>query len=204
MHTRLYDFWKETEKESKCLICNEPRYKIDEGKGKKIPQKVLRYFPLAPRLQRLYASRKTASDMRWHKEKRSQEENVYRHPADALAWNEFDRNHEWFANDSRNVRLGLASDGFNPFGDMSSAYSMWPVMLVPYNLPPWKCMKQPFIYMSLLIPGPKSPRNDIDVYLRPLIDELKELWEVGVETYDVSTNETFQMHASLLWTINDF
>ena len=35
--------------------------------------------------------------------------------------------------------------------------SMWPVILVPYNLPPWKCMKEPFLMMSLLIPGPHSP-----------------------------------------------
>ena len=35
-----------------------------------------------------------------------------------------------------NVRLGLASDWFNPFGNMSTNNSVWPVVLVPYNLPP--------------------------------------------------------------------
>ena len=81
------------------------------------------------------------------------------------------------AHDIRNVRLGLATDGFNPFGLMSSTYSMWPVMVMPYNLPPWKCMIEPFMMMSLLIPGRNSLGKDIDVYLRPLIDELKDLWE---------------------------
>ena len=38
--------------------------------------------------------------------------------------------------------------------------------------------------LSLLIPGPHQPRNEIDIYLKPLVDELKELWEEGVETYD--------------------
>lgn len=52
--------------------------------------------------------------------------------------------------------------------------------------------------MSLLIPGPKSPGNDIDVYLRPLIDQLKELWEDGVETYDMSARETYRLHSALL------
>ncbi|XP_058006753.1 uncharacterized protein LOC131182124 [Hevea brasiliensis] len=56
----------------------------------------------------------------------------------------------------------------------------------------------------MLIPGKDSPGNDIDVYLRPLIDELKELWENGVETFDSYSNENFQLHAALLWTINDF
>ena len=41
--------------------------------------------------------------------------------------------------------------------------------------------------ISLLIPGPQEPGKDIDVYLRPLIDELKELWSDGVETFDAST-----------------
>ena len=59
-------------------------------------------------------------------------------------------------------------------------------MLIPYNLPPWMCLKQPFWIMSMFIPGLKSPGNDIDVYLQPLIYELKQLWEHGVETYDVS------------------
>ena len=52
---------------------------------------------------------------------------------------------------------------------------MWPVMLVVYNVLPWRCMKKLFIFMSLLIPDPKASDNKIDVYLRPLIDDLKEL-----------------------------
>ncbi|XP_020964472.1 uncharacterized protein LOC110265673 [Arachis ipaensis] len=45
---------------------------------------------------------------------------------------------------------------------------------------------------------------DIDVYLQPLIEELKELWKLGVETYDAARNKTFQMRAAFLWTISDF
>jgi hypothetical protein len=33
---------------------------------------------------------------------------------------------------------------------------------------------------------------------------LKELWDIGEPTYDVSSNQTFTMHATLMWTINDF
>ena len=35
-----------------------------------------------------------------------------------------------------------------------------------------------FLYQS------HQPGNEIDIYLKPLVDELKELWEEGVETYD--------------------
>nr|GEU66976.1 hypothetical protein [Tanacetum cinerariifolium] len=105
----------------------------------------------------------------------------------------------------RNVRLGLAANGFNPFGNLSQSYSMWPVILTTYNLHPWLCMKESSFMLTLSIPGPKSPGKDIDVYLRLLIDDLKDLWaKPGVDTIDVSTGLKFNMRAMVLWTINDF
>ena len=38
--------------------------------------------------------------------------------------------------------------------------------------------------MSVLISGPHQPSNAIDVYLRPLVDDLKTLRSSGVELYD--------------------
>ncbi|XP_060671841.1 uncharacterized protein LOC132803267 [Ziziphus jujuba] len=197
-------YYKAKSELDKCPICAEPRYKFQGTKGKRIPQKVLRYFPITPRLQRLFTSRHTAIDMRWHKEKRPNTNGVLRHPADGEAWKHFDEQYPIFAMDPRNVRVGAAIDGFNHFSNMSTSYSMWPVMLVPYNLPPWKCMKETFSMMSLLIPGPTAPGKDIDVYLRPMIDELKDLWTNGVTTCDISKKERFTMHAAVLWTIHDF
>ncbi|GJV49371.1 hypothetical protein Tco_1439583 [Tanacetum coccineum] len=49
------------------------------------------------------------------------------------AWKYFDMMKPEFSGDARNVRLGLAADGFNPFGMMSQTYSMWPVILTTYN-----------------------------------------------------------------------
>ncbi|XP_071687049.1 uncharacterized protein [Rutidosis leptorrhynchoides] len=65
-------------------------------------------------------------------------------------------------------------------------------------------MKKPFLFLSLLIPGPSAPDNNIDVYMQPLVDELKELWDIGVNTYDASTKSYFTLRASLLWTVSDF
>lgn len=56
----------------------------------------------------------------------------------------------------------------------------------------------------MIFDGPKGHGNRIDVYLQPLIEELKELWHEGVNTYDASKNEMFKLQAALLWTINDF
>ncbi|KAL0440555.1 UNVERIFIED_CONTAM: hypothetical protein Slati_2538500 [Sesamum latifolium] len=51
--------------------------------------------------------------------------------------------------------------------------------------------------------APRGPGNKIDVYLQPLIEELKELWDNGVETYDISRKEMFVLKAALMWTISD-
>ncbi|TYK28559.1 uncharacterized protein E5676_scaffold629G002060 [Cucumis melo var. makuwa] len=57
--------------------------------------------------------------------------------------------------------------------------------------------------LTLLIPGPKQPGNDFDIFLQPLIDDLKLLWD-GVEVYDVVNKSNFNLRAMLIWTINDF
>ncbi|CAL9005878.1 unnamed protein product [Prunus brigantina] len=46
--------------------------------------------------------------------------------------------------------------------------------------------------------------RSIDVYLRPLVDELKDLWTNGVRTYDKSIGKMFTLRAAVMWTVNDF
>ena len=202
-------FYKENAELEKCPVCGESRWEFDGGKGNRTPHKILRHFPLKPRLERMFMSSEIAYDMRWHDPKRGDssrvdEEGVMRHPADTPAWKHFDELYPEFEREKRNVKFGLATDGFTPWSDMGNPYSMWPVMLIPYNLPSFKFMKEDFQIMSLLIPGPRSPGKDLDVYLRPLIDELKEYWETGFETYDAYAKERFKLRAALLWTISDF
>ncbi|GJT20581.1 hypothetical protein Tco_0890518 [Tanacetum coccineum] len=207
--TRLYFMAKFTYFKIKdldfCPVCNTSRWKDSNTPGKKVPKKVLRYFSIIPRLQRLYKSSHTAKEMIWHATGKCTEPGKMQHPVDGGAWKKFDTKYPDFAKEPRNVRLGLAADGFNPFGNLSQAYSMWPMILTTYNLPPWLCMKESSFMLTLLIPGPKSPGKDIDVYLRPLIEDLKVLWDrKGVETIDVASGQKFNMRAMVLWTINDF
>ena len=106
------------------------------------------------------------------------------HPTDSFAWKIVD--HKWpdFGCEPRNLCLALSVDGVNPFSNYSTQCSCWPVILATYNLPSWLVMKRKFMILTLLISGPKQPGNDIDVYLASLIDDLKKLWEVGVDVYD--------------------
>ncbi|XP_035548643.1 uncharacterized protein LOC118349177 [Juglans regia] len=199
-------FRKNNENRETCMFCQTSKWKQNTDtnrRNKRSPANVLHWFPLKSRLQRFFMSSKTASHMKWHAEGRTND-GVLRHLADGIARKMFHSQHNDFASDPRNVRLGLAVDGFNHFGNMSIYHSTCPVMLILYNLPPWMCMKQLTFMLSLIISGPSSPSMKIDVCLEPLIAELKELWEVGSLTYDACSKRMFTMCAVLMWTINDF
>ena len=58
--------------------------------------------------------------------------------------------------------------------------------------------------LSLLILGPRQPGNNIDVYLAPLIEDLKILWEMEIEAFDAYQQEFFALKVVLLWKISDF
>jgi len=195
-------FRKELAKKDACPICGASRWKDGDGR-RQIPEKVLRHFPLIPRLKRMFGSKELSAQAQWHKLKRKAVDNELSHPTDGEAWKDFDRKYEWFANDARNVRLGLATDGFNPLGKMNSSYSMWSVLLIPYNFPPWQCMEQSNFMMCLLIPGPACPGKDMDLFLQPLVEELLNLWS-GVPTLDALTGKEFDLHAVVIWCIHDY
>nr|XP_004512662.1 uncharacterized protein LOC101489810 [Cicer arietinum] len=198
----------EFEELTKCPRCGLSRYKMKDGdsiydkSSNRPPAKVLWYLPIVPRFKRLFSNTNDAKNVRWHADERKRDGQL-RHPADSLQWRKIDDLYPEFGSEPRNLSLGLATDGMNPYGTLSSNHSSWPVLLVIYNLPPWICMKRKYIMLSMMISGPKQPGNDIDVYLIPLIEDLRMLWE-GVYVFDGYSREYFKMRAMLFCTINDF
>ncbi|KAL0433560.1 UNVERIFIED_CONTAM: hypothetical protein Slati_2690300 [Sesamum latifolium] len=73
-----------------------------------------------------------------------------------------------------------------------------PFILTPYNLPPGMRMSLEYMFLTMVISGPSNPKLRIDVYLEPLIEELENLWHVGVLAHDNAKKETFTMHAALM------
>jgi hypothetical protein len=161
------------------------------------------YAPIIPCLKRLFRNKEHAKLLRWHKED-CKVDDMLRHPVDGSRWRAIDREFPKFADDARNLRFALSTDCMNPFREQSSSHSTWPITLCIYNLPPWLCMKRKFIMMPVLIQGPKQPRNDIDVYLRPLVEELLLLWSnTSVRVWDEYKQEHFDLQAFLFVSIND-
>ncbi|KAK1694390.1 hypothetical protein QYE76_011087 [Lolium multiflorum] len=120
-----------------CPVCGTDGTR--EGTRKFL--EVVWYFPITPRLQRYFVDPKEAKLMQWHAEREKPTDDpekgkILTHPADASQWNALDIEFaDEFGSEPRNVRLGMSTDGLNPFGNQSSTHSTWPVFVWPYNLP---------------------------------------------------------------------
>ena len=73
-------------------FCNKPKYRaytVGRSNRKLVPVKVMFYLPIIPRLQRIFASMQTTSQMTWHYENR-RSSGMLRHPSNGEAWKHFD------------------------------------------------------------------------------------------------------------------
>jgi hypothetical protein len=171
----------------------------------KVVTKQLCYIPITSRLKRLFLSEETAKQMRWHHEgkRESEDPDIMSHPANSEAWQTLDHFDPEFVRDPRSVRLGLSTDGFQSHSTDSHPYSCWPVFVMPYNLPLNKCLKESFIFLALVISGPKEPKKQMNIFLQPLFEELKKLWP-GVDAYDSHLKCRFNLRVAYLWSIHDY
>ncbi|KAL0401997.1 UNVERIFIED_CONTAM: hypothetical protein Slati_4229600 [Sesamum latifolium] len=80
-----------------------------------------------------------------------------------------------FAVKPRNVRFGLCTNGLAPHSST----------------------------VARILVGLSNPKRLIDIYLESLIEELQNLWHMGVQTRDNAKDETFTIRAALMWTVND-
>ncbi|XP_026441128.1 uncharacterized protein LOC113340137 [Papaver somniferum] len=188
--------------EKVCPTCKAPRWKVDmDGKVyENVPAKVLWYFDIIPRFQRLFQSKPTTENLIWHDTTRKKD-GVLRHPADSHIWREIDNNFPEIKGDPRNLRLAVSADGVD-VNKGTKNHSVWPVLVVIYNLPPWMCMKRKFIMLSLLIDG--APGKNIDVLLEALVKDFQFLFENRKRTWDAYAQEMFTLREVVLWTINDY
>ena len=81
-------------------------------------------------------SEESAKQMTWYKNGKRYNSDKLVHPSDGEAWTHFDGIHRDKALDARNVRVALATDGFNPYGMLAAPYTCWPIFMIPLNLPP--------------------------------------------------------------------
>jgi hypothetical protein len=147
----------------------------EDKKKRKIPALVMWYLPVIDRLKRVFSNPRDAELVRWHSEKRRKNDEEIRHPTDGTQWKFFDLQYKAFGSESRNIRFALSTDGMNPFGENRTMHSTWPVILAMYHLPTWLCHKRKYLMLSILFQGPKQAGIDIDVFLKPLMEDMVKL-----------------------------
>ncbi|KAK4385941.1 hypothetical protein Sango_2718100 [Sesamum angolense] len=65
------------------------------------------------------------------------------------------------------------------------------------------CMSSEYMFLTMVISDPSNPKRLINVYLEPLIEELLQLWHVGIRTYDYAMDNAFIIRAASIWIVND-
>ncbi|CAM8925848.1 unnamed protein product [Rhodiola kirilowii] len=110
-------YYSEDESLTNYRICSERRYhrprcaESSSGYQRRARCEMF-YLPIIPRL---FLSEAIEAEMSWHARPREDGSRMV-HPSDGESWKHFDRCHPHFASEPRNVRLGLCTDGFNPWG----------------------------------------------------------------------------------------
>jgi hypothetical protein len=115
----------------------------------------------------------------------------------------FDLQYPEFPAKSRNIKFDLSTDGMNPFGENRTMHNTWPVILSMYNIPTWLCHKRKYLMLSILIRDPKQASIDIDVFLKPLMEDMAKLWNGGVRMWDQYQHEYFTLKAIIFVCIHD-
>ncbi|WVY97346.1 hypothetical protein V8G54_029497 [Vigna mungo] len=79
--------------------------------------KVVWYLPIVPRLKRLFSIKEDVRNLMWYIDGRKCD-NLFRHPVDSPQWKNIDATFPEFSAEPRNIRLALATDGINPYGNL--------------------------------------------------------------------------------------
>ena len=190
-----------------CPRCRKPRYRRNGQ-----PMKTYRYIPLIPQLVTFFLNRELNERMRYRSEGHSRAKagknecmtDVFdgSHYLGLLqkevTINGHGLGHTYFS-DPRDIALGLATDGVNPWRRRKSTF--WPILLYNFNLPPEERSHDNNAICIGEVPGPEKPK-DMDSFLYPAVQELLKL-AAGIRAYDVIEEEIFILRAYLLTIFGD-
>lgn len=203
---------------TQCTHCEEPRYTSNGGThyfkpsiyitnylcariGK--PRKQFNYIPLIHRLRQQYANPYRARSLTEYvlslgKLGGSQRRDIW----DGSLMTDL-REKKGLMKEPTDLAFQFSTDGVRVF-KTRSLFSIWPLILINYNLSPKDRSKQENIIVLGIIPGPNGPK-DLDPFLRPLVDEFKILQsENGVpKVWNAATEKFFNLRAHIITICGD-
>jgi Transposase family tnp2/Domain of unknown function (DUF4218) len=179
---------------TECPHCDEKRFVSDTvPPARPRARKQFLYIPIADRLRLQYRNANRARVLSSYRHNFTQENSPHesRDVFDGGLYHKFHLDQLRLFQDPRDVAFHMSLDGVQ-LTNMGH-HEVTPVILVNLNLPPTDRYKIENILASMIIPGPKKPK-DLDTFLRPLVDELKQL-DCGVDAFDASTGSSFTLKA---------
>ena len=175
------------------------------GKNIKKARKQFAYIPLLDRLRVQYRDPNRARLLSTYRESfTGNQQNTtdragLRDVFDGDLYQSYHLNQLGLFRDNRDIALHMSLDGVQVVN--MRHHEVTPVILINLNLPPEERYKVENILASMVIPGPKKP-NDLDSFLRPLVEELKGL-DHGAEAFDANTGQTFTLRAWVTMVTGD-
>ena len=119
---------------------------------------------------------------KWRSRRNNQQASEYLGDVyDGEIWRKFnsaDREFKNFLSTPHSYLLSMNVDWFRPFV-RGTAYSTGAIYLTIQNLPRHERYRKENLILVGLIPGPSEPKS-MNAYLTPLVEELCELWQLGV------------------------
>jgi hypothetical protein len=74
-------------------------------------------------------------------------------PVDGYAFRKIKEKWANLKDEHRNVGISLAVDSVNPFKELRSIYSMWPIFVINNNIPPWMSIKMEHRMLTMIVPS---------------------------------------------------
>lgn len=181
---------------TRCPVCGEDRF-CENGK----PRKVFKYMSIITRIKRLFSDATTSELLQGHFNPSTPSRSAVANIHESNAWHDWYKEDGLFHGDTRSICFAFCTDGLNPFAQHKNNYSMWPMFLIPLNLPQHIRSKSGAMMLTGIIPGPHEPGN-IQPYLDLVVDDLTRLNEIKV--YDAFRKEEFKIQASIQLFVCDY
>ena len=113
---------------------------------------------------------------------------------------------EKFMDEVQNLQLNITMDRINPYSLQNTNYYVFPIVLINNNKSPWLSMNNENLTFALIVSSRRQVKN-MDIYLQPLVNQLKELWE-RINIYYVSRPITveriFMLYGICAYTTHDY
>jgi hypothetical protein len=169
-----------------CPYCDEPRYqKTEHHRQKKKSRYQFACFSLKERLKIQYENPNQANELQYRYIYTSR--NGF--GKDGNIGDVFDGkcyldllNMGYFQDES-DVALTGSIDGYQIFRQKTD--DCWVVLFINANLPPEKRVLKENLLITSIIPGPKEPK-DLNSFMKPIVNELKELAGKSFINYDIN------------------